>query len=495
MKKVILLNLVVLLVTATLAPAATRLVPDEYTTIQDAIDACVDGDVVIVAPDTYTGPGNRDIDFKGKAITVRSTDPNDPCVVAETIIDCNGSESEPHRGFYFHNGEDTNSVLSGLTVINGVALSGGAMKFEDASPLVTNCVLMDNYAFGDSEEEHSGGAFICINGNPVISGCIISDNTARYQGNQVYCKSGNAFIKNCKFIGRELEVYGGSPVISGCTFLSMYRAIDITSYSKTYCIVENNIIKSSYCGIYLGENVSGGMLGTIRNNVIVGTGDRQGAGIYYRSHSSCPTINGNIITNWEHGIHHTYSTIEEERKTKITHNNLWNNWLNYISLRIPYDLTGLQGNISVDPLFIDPDNNNYRLEFSSPCVDSGTDTGVYTDFDGNIRPLDGDNDGLLVSDIGAFELVPVTDTPVILARPAELTFIGREGQDDPETQVFLIRNGGAGTLYWQIIEGCNWLKVLTLTGESSGQFNEVPVSVDITGLDIGSYRCQLLIFR
>jgi parallel beta-helix repeat protein len=464
--------------------------PADFSNIQAAINASIDGDIIVVNPGTYTGPGNRDIDFFGKVITVRSIDPNDPNIVSTTIIDCKGSESELHRGFYFHNGEDTNSVLSGLTVINGVALSGGAMKFEDASPLVTNCVLMDNYAFGDYEEEHSGGAFICTNSSPVISGCIIRNNTARYQGNQVYCESGNALIKNCKFIGREVEVTGGSPVISGCVFLSTSIAIEITGHSKTYCIVENNIIKSSSMGIYLFR----GMLGSIRNNVIVGTGDREGAGIYYRSHTSCPSINGNIITNWEHGIHHTYSSIEEERKAKITHNDLWNNWLNYISQRIPYDLTGLQGNISADPLFIVPDNNNFRLGYSSPCVDAGTDTGVYVDHAGNSRPLDGDNDGDSVSDIGAFELVPVTDAPVILARPAELTFIGREGQDDPADQVFLMRNGGAGALYWEIIEDCSWLEVLTPTGESSGQFNEVPVSVDITGLEIGSYTCQLLIY-
>ncbi|GAG96895.1 unnamed protein product, partial [marine sediment metagenome] len=91
----------------------------DYANIQDAIDAAVDGDVVIVAPDTYTGDGNRDIDFHGKAITVRSIDPNDPNIVAATIIDCQGTFFDPHRGFYFHSNEDANSILEGFTITNG----------------------------------------------------------------------------------------------------------------------------------------------------------------------------------------------------------------------------------------------------------------------------------------------------------------------------------------------------------------------------------------
>ena len=81
-------------------------VPSEYPTIQSAINAASDGDVVIIAEGIYTSTGNRDIGFLGKAITVRSVDPNDSNIVEATIIDCQGSSSNMHRGFYFHNGED-----------------------------------------------------------------------------------------------------------------------------------------------------------------------------------------------------------------------------------------------------------------------------------------------------------------------------------------------------------------------------------------------------
>jgi hypothetical protein len=48
---------------------------------------------------------------------MRSTDPCDPDVVQATVIDCNGLG----RGFYFHSGEQTDSVLAGLTIKNGYA--------------------------------------------------------------------------------------------------------------------------------------------------------------------------------------------------------------------------------------------------------------------------------------------------------------------------------------------------------------------------------------
>ena len=88
--------------------AADRLVPSEYPTIQAAIDDSNDGDTIMVSDGTYTGDGNRDIDFLGKAITLRSENGPENC-----IINCQGSSSNPHRGFTFHSGEGPNSVLAG----------------------------------------------------------------------------------------------------------------------------------------------------------------------------------------------------------------------------------------------------------------------------------------------------------------------------------------------------------------------------------------------
>src|SRR5262245_15208010 len=78
------------------AAAATRSVPQQYSTIGAAIAAAHNGDRVIVADGVYSGQGNRDLDVAGKHIKIRSE--NGP---ANCIIDC---ESRG-RAFYFHSGD------------------------------------------------------------------------------------------------------------------------------------------------------------------------------------------------------------------------------------------------------------------------------------------------------------------------------------------------------------------------------------------------------
>ncbi len=160
------------------AQAASRYVPTQYATIQDAIDASSDGEAVIVADGIYTGLGNRDIDFMGKGITVRSENGPENC-----IINCQGTEIEPHRGFYFHSGEDGNSVADGFTITGGYAGPssdehhgcGGGLYCKQSCPSITNCTFKDNRA-----EWGGAGAYCYYNSSPTLNNCTFSSNTIEF---------------------------------------------------------------------------------------------------------------------------------------------------------------------------------------------------------------------------------------------------------------------------------------------------------------------------
>jgi len=100
---------VTLYVTRDLYVKEGTLGPYEYGTIQDAIDAAIEGDTVLVANGTYTGEGNTDLDFLGKGITVRSE--NSPVF---TTVDCGGSG----RAFFFRRAETLRSIVQGFTFKN-----------------------------------------------------------------------------------------------------------------------------------------------------------------------------------------------------------------------------------------------------------------------------------------------------------------------------------------------------------------------------------------
>ncbi|KPK23505.1 MAG: hypothetical protein AMJ70_03355, partial [Dehalococcoidia bacterium SG8_51_3] len=183
-----------------------------FSTIQKGIDSAQNGDLAIVLPGTYTGPGNRNIDFKGKAITVRSNNGPNTC-----IVDCEAQG----RGFYFHTGENADSVLEGLTIMNGSIQNMGAGIFcAGASPSIRSCVIRNCSILGTG----AGGGISCDGGGPAIINCTIIDNTA-LEGGGIYLLNCSAMINTCTISrnGNYYSLGGGiycrdsSPTISDCT--------------------------------------------------------------------------------------------------------------------------------------------------------------------------------------------------------------------------------------------------------------------------------------
>jgi predicted outer membrane repeat protein len=304
MKKMV-LTILCLLMTI---PAYTHTIivsPDgsgDYPTVQDAIDASYNGDVIVLNPGTYTGDGNRDIDFLGKAITVQSTDPNDPNIVAATIIDCNSTFFDRYRGFIFQSGEDSNSILLGLTITRGFADYGGAIYCVDSSPVVANCIVNSNFVISKGGGIYSlnsdlilkgctiksnkalsseGGGVCCEHSNVKVLYCNISDNTSRSFGGGIYSDNAYLILTECIINNNEADYYGGGILSSGDSILVAEKSKLYGNYALlgggigsstskielSGCIIKNNRSLESGGGIHL-ESGRGGS--KIKDTLIVG---------------------------------------------------------------------------------------------------------------------------------------------------------------------------------------------------------------------------------
>ncbi|KPK72150.1 MAG: hypothetical protein AMJ79_15935, partial [Phycisphaerae bacterium SM23_30] len=437
-------------------------IPAEYETIQAAIDDANDYDRIIVADGVYQGHGNRDIDFKGKSITVRSENGPEVC-----IIDCEGDESDPHRGFRFHRGENNYATLDGFTITNGwgpgeslnddVISAGGAIFCEGSSPTITNCIII-----GNSGHYFAGGILCTSNSSPTISNCIISHNTSYLWGGGIYIRHDcNPNIINCMIINNR-AVYGGGV---GCTNRSKPRIIN--------CTICNNV---GYFG-------GGGFCSAIESN---------------------PQINNSILWGNTSRIGNEISLVEwgKDQKTSFS--------ISYSDIRggkeavdVDYNckLNWGVGNIDTYPHFAF--DNDYHIRGGSPCIDAGDNlavpAGVARDIEGIGRfyddpcMVDTGISGVLgkaVVDMGAYEYVPEKRMAVF---PIRLEFFADQDGPKPQDQTLSIDSAGAGSLQWLISENCSWLKVTPMKGRSNGEPVIATLKVDTSGLIHGDYNSELKI--
>ena len=176
--------------------ATTYYVPDDFYTIQDAINAATDWDEIIVRDGTYP----EHIDFLGKKIMVRSE--NGPF---RTTI--NGYPDIDTYIVSFWTSEGADSVLDGFTITNGNGGFGGGISCYATEPTISNCIITGNTA------GIGGGIFLCDWTGGVaaatIINCLITDNESGGDGGGIYCGKTAPTIINCTISDNSTTGLGG----------------------------------------------------------------------------------------------------------------------------------------------------------------------------------------------------------------------------------------------------------------------------------------------
>ncbi len=379
----------------------TLRVPFEYPTIQAGLDAASATalDTVLVNGGTY----NEVISFRGKNVR---------------LISASGTAFTTIRGPWldpvvaFGGSETTAALISGFTIVSTV---------PDYSPGIL-----------------VGGASPTIEGNVIVgcqSGIAAGASSAVVRGNTVL----NSFGTGIGFGG------AGSAVIEGNTVRGNQTGIGLSDAQTP--IVRNNLVAGNRAD---GVNVAGYSDADIVQNVIV---SNTGAGIFWQvpaGRRGPRVINNTLFANIGSGIYAdgydtnalimnnvvmgtpalTVGATGDTNPPVIQYNNL------YSPTGTPYaglasNLTGVAHNISTNPLFTCEPSGELHLLAPSPCVDAGTNDGVLpTDFDGNVRVLDGDTNGAAVVDLGAFEFnAAAPPVPCLyLTCPTNMLVTGLPGQ-------------------------------------------------------------------
>jgi len=351
-------------------------VPENYSTIQEAIDHAIDGDTILVYPGTYI----ENINFFGKNITVCSLllTTGDVSYISQTIIDGNQNGSV----VTFVSGEDTTSVLAGFTITNGYTGHGGGIYcIEHSCPTLTNLIISgntaadlgggvccDNYSspslinviiIGNYAGSYGGGIGCNEYSEPKLHEVYISENSCRYYGGGIYyfsneINSDNLQLENVMVNNNTSRDGAGIYCYrSNASFINVLITGNSAESDNGYMGFGGGIM----CGCYSDINLV--------NVTITGNSAEQGGGIYCYDTPSYPNLENCILWNdtpQEIYISTGYVT--------LTYSDVQGGW------------TGL-GNIDSYPLFVDPENNDLHLQSDSQCIDAGNPNQIYNDYDGS----------------------------------------------------------------------------------------------------------------
>ncbi|MHC4474269.1 MAG: right-handed parallel beta-helix repeat-containing protein [Planctomycetota bacterium] len=199
-----------------------------FTSINSAIDDNNTGSTDEIA--VYPGTHCENIDYDGKAITIKSKDPNDSTVVAATIISGSGSGNV----VTFDSNETSASVLEGFTIADG---NRGIYCYY-SSPTISKCVITDNNTGGTDD----GAGMYNDHSDPNVLNCTFSSNESADNGGGMANYYSDPCVLDCTFSNNDADDDGGG-------MWNYYASPEVNE-----CVFSNNIADSSGGGMYNEEN-------------------------------------------------------------------------------------------------------------------------------------------------------------------------------------------------------------------------------------------------
>ncbi|MHB8994362.1 MAG: right-handed parallel beta-helix repeat-containing protein [Armatimonadota bacterium] len=396
-------------VVASTAEAATRIVPTDFPTIQGAVNASRSGDVVIVAPGTYS----ENVVIADKRLFLRSINSHNESTVAATIIDLtgrtgpglevkgSGAQGTTVSGFTVRNSAAEGIVVSGTAAtieycqirqnqLAGIRSAGGCVADNIVSGNGTDGILVSNCQVKDNSVSENGGCGIKSSLDGIISGNTIIGNGGSgilMQGSGSHRIAGNAVSGSgdggiiCENSG---EISGNLVSANTAASSAGVRITGDGPFSVTRNLICSNTATVSGGGMSIGYSDA-----ELINNTIAANTAPVGAGLQLAGYNgNLPKISNCVIAFNRVGGGLVGPT---DATPTLSYNDVFGNeGGNYVG--IP-DSTGVSGNLSVDPLFASVGGGDFRLKsrggrfngsawiidaVSSPCIDAGDPASAFS---------------------------------------------------------------------------------------------------------------------
>ncbi len=346
------------------------LVPTDFAVIQDAIDTAAHGDTICVSAGQYV----ENLDMMGKGVHLLGWE--GPEV---TVLDGGGVD----RVLSIVSAEGPDTVIEGFTITNGSANfeGGGGIRIDTASPTLENLIVTSNFAWGE------GGGVMMIHCESSVRDVVISFNETPETGAGMEIEGDSyPLIDNSWFLGNVADrdgggvhVNGSEPVFRNVVFahneadngggLNIHTHTVSAPRLENVAFLDNTAVQNGG-GIRLIASET-----TMYNVSVVANHADQGGGIFLRD---TPSTHVNLIVTGNSGGSGGGGIHVDSGSTDIQYSDVWDNTGG--DYQGTPDPTGSDGNLSVDPLFLDATSMDVldwdlHLSTMSPLVDTG-DPGI-----------------------------------------------------------------------------------------------------------------------